>query len=147
MTDGSGTKQMLHSCLLNARMGPGCNVHPRTPAWQKRAEGLVSHPDWQNPRNQVAWTQSVHRKARGSGSSGGSAALPRSSRQDRESEMRIASPDLIWRENLYTLMGRKFDFKFFFQTWVFFSLSLTCMFISSSRRYYSRKADRIWKVG
>ena len=42
----------------------------------------------------MAWTQSVHRKARGSGSSGGSAALPRSSRQDRESEMRIASPDL-----------------------------------------------------
>lgn len=62
----------------------------------------------------MAWTQSVHRKARSSGSSGGSAALPRSSRQDGESEMRIASPDLIWRENLYTLMGRKFDFKFFF---------------------------------
>lgn len=54
-TDRSGAKQTLHSYSVNEGLGPG------TPHIGQRKPGrLVSSLTWQNPRSQVAWTQSVH---------------------------------------------------------------------------------------
>ena len=115
---------MLHSCLLNERIGAG------TPAWQTEAGELLSSPSWQNSRTQVAWALSIHSRNHDSGSHGAAlycwGVLGRMKKQGWE----LQAPSGMEGDSI-RLDGQKIWFKIvFLKPGYLFSLSLTCAFIS-----------------